>query len=42
MGGDRVLRNGTLYTATAQSDSVWNVNSPPEWTPSYWSATGCP
>jgi hypothetical protein len=41
MAGAKVLRNGVVYTATLASNSVWNVNSPPEWTPSLWSKTGC-
>ena len=44
MPGDTVLRNGTTYVATSLSSSVWNVNSPPEWTPTYWtvkSTSGC-
>jgi hypothetical protein len=39
MPGDQVSRLGATYTATALSASVWNVNSPPEWTPTYWSKT---
>ena len=39
--GNTVTRNGTLYVATALSASVWNVNSPPEWTPTYWTVTTC-
>jgi chitodextrinase len=42
MPGDTVMRNGTMYVATDASATAWNVNSPPEWTPSYWSvATTC-
>jgi hypothetical protein len=40
--GDMVMRNGTMYVSTPQTANAWNVNSPPEWTPSYWSvATSC-
>jgi hypothetical protein len=39
MAGARVLRNGVTYVATTKSSSVYNVNSPPEWTPSLWSVT---
>jgi photosystem II stability/assembly factor-like uncharacterized protein len=42
MPGDRVTRLGSLYVAAGISSSVWNVNSPPEWTPSYWSLASCP
>jgi hypothetical protein len=41
MPGDTVMRNGTMYVATQASATAWNVNSPPEWTPSYWSVTTC-
>ena len=41
MAGAKVMRLGQAYTATTLSNSVWNVNSPPEWTPSYWSKTAC-
>ncbi|NUO73024.1 MAG: hypothetical protein HOQ10_09950 [Frateuria sp.] len=41
MGGAKVMRLGQAYTATTLSNSVWNVNSPPEWTPSYWSKATC-
>ena len=41
MGGDRVMRNGVLYVATTASNSTWNVNSPPEWTPSLWTKGSC-
>jgi len=40
--GQQVRRHGTVYVATRLSASVWNVNSPPEWTPNYWRATNCP
>jgi hypothetical protein len=39
--GDTVRRHGTVYVASRLSASVWNVNSPPEWTPNYWVATDC-
>ncbi|HXD41505.1 MAG TPA: hypothetical protein VN649_13125 [Ramlibacter sp.] len=41
MPGQRVWRNGYLFVATRLSASVWNVNSPPEWTPNYWAPAGC-
>jgi len=41
MPGDIVNRNGTLYVASSTSASVWNVNSPPEWTPTYWAVYKC-
>lgn len=40
--GERVWRKGEVYVATRLSASVWNVNSPPEWTPSYWAPAHCP
>jgi len=36
-----VRRNGKLYAATDVSASVYNVNSPPEWTPNYWVQVRC-
>lgn len=39
--GERVWRNGDMYVATRLSASVWNVNSPPEWTPNYWVPARC-
>ena len=39
--GQTVWRNGEVYVATGLSASVWNVNSPPEWTPNYWAPTNC-
>jgi len=42
MPGDKVLRLGTYYVALDISATQWNVNSPPEWTPSYWGTTTCP
>jgi hypothetical protein len=41
MPGATVWRNGSLYVATGVSSSVWNVNSPPEWTPNYWAPATC-
>jgi hypothetical protein len=36
------MRNGTTYVATPASNTSWNENSPPEWTPSLWSvASSC-
>lgn len=40
--GQQVRRHGTVYVATRLSASVWNVNSPPEWTPNYWREIDCP
>jgi hypothetical protein len=34
------MRNGLPYTAI-NSDTQWNVNSPPEWTPNYWAKGTC-
>jgi chitodextrinase len=39
MPGDVVTRLGKAYTATQQSATSWNVDSPPEWTPNLWSVT---
>ena len=41
MPGDTVVRKGELYRARGVSGHVYNVNSPPEWTPYYWAHTGC-
>ena len=41
MPGQVVRRQGNLYIATDVSAAVWNVNSPPEWTPSYWVPAVC-
>jgi hypothetical protein len=41
MPGDTVRRHGELYTARGISAHVWNVNSPPEWTPKYWVPARC-
>ncbi|HXD42283.1 MAG TPA: galactose oxidase-like domain-containing protein [Ramlibacter sp.] len=42
MPGNKVTRLGKFYVALPISATVWNVNSPPEWTPSYWAVTTCP
>lgn len=42
MSGDKVTRLGKYYIALPVSNTVWNVNSPPEWTPTYWALTTCP
>jgi len=41
MPGNTVRRHGELYTARRVSGQVWNVNSPPEWTPNYWRPAHC-
>ena len=41
MPGQTVWSNGHLFVATPLSASVWNVNSPPEWTPNYWAPARC-
>ena len=41
MPGQTVWRNGKLYAATDVSARVYNVNSPPEWTPNYWVQVRC-
>lgn len=41
MPGDTVRRHGELYMARGISARVWNVNSPPEWTPNYWVPARC-
>jgi hypothetical protein len=41
MPGEAVRRHGQLYVATRISGRVWNVNSPPEWTPNYWAPAQC-
>ena len=41
MPGDAVWRHGQVYVATRLSARVWNVNSPPEWTPNYWVPARC-
>ncbi len=39
--GQAVWRKGRLYVAKGVSRSVYNVNSPPEWTPNYWARARC-
>ncbi len=39
--GEVVRRHGDVYVATRASAHVWNVNSPPEWTPNYWAPAHC-
>ena len=39
--GQAVWRDGKLYVATDVSANVYNVNSPPEWTPNYWVRARC-
>ena len=41
MPGQVVRREGKVYVATDVSASVYNVNSPPEWTPNYWVRARC-
>jgi hypothetical protein len=41
MPGDTVWRNGELFQARRISQRVYNVNSPPEWTPNYWVQVRC-
>jgi hypothetical protein len=41
MPGQAVWREGKLYVATDVSAKVYNVNSPPEWTPNYWVQVRC-
>jgi hypothetical protein len=41
MPGQVVWQGGSLWVATDLSASVWNENSPPEWTPSYWVPAVC-
>jgi hypothetical protein len=41
MPGQVVWQDGSLYVATGVSAHVWNVNSPPVWTPSYWAQAVC-
>ncbi len=36
-----VRRHGELFIARRVSAHVWNVNSPPEWTPNYWAPAQC-
>jgi hypothetical protein len=42
VGGESVTRLGKNYIAKVVGASVWNVNSAPEWTLSYWGPTTCP
>ena len=39
--GEVARRNGEVYVATEASRHVYNVNSPPEWTPNYWAPARC-
>ena len=39
--GETVRRKGEVYVATETSRHVYNVNSPPEWTPNYWAPARC-
>ncbi|HEY8048219.1 MAG TPA: hypothetical protein VIE63_03530 [Ramlibacter sp.] len=39
--GQAVRRKGEVYVATEASRHVYNVNSPPEWTPNYWAPARC-
>lgn len=41
MPGQVVRRQGNLFVAKRVSARVWNVNSPPEWTPQYWAWAEC-
>lgn len=41
MPGQVVWREGKLWAATDVSAQVYNVNSPPEWTPRYWVRAHC-
>ncbi|HUR90318.1 MAG TPA: hypothetical protein VMZ74_14620 [Ramlibacter sp.] len=41
MPGESVRRNGEVFVATETSRHVYNVNSPPEWTPNYWAPARC-
>lgn len=41
MPGQVVWRHGDLFVARRISASVWNENSPPEWTPKYWAQAEC-
>ena len=41
MPGQVVWREGKLWIATDVSANVYNVNSPPEWTPRYWVRARC-
>lgn len=41
MPGQVVWRKGELFVARGISARVWNENSPPEWTPRYWTPAVC-
>jgi hypothetical protein len=41
MPGQAVWRKGQVWVATETSRHVYNVNSPPEWTPNYWQPARC-
>lgn len=41
MPGQVVRQAGSLWVATGVSASVWNENSPPTLTPSYWVQAAC-
>jgi len=41
MPGQVVWQDGNLYVATDLSAQVWNVNSAPVWTPTYWAQAVC-
>jgi hypothetical protein len=41
MPGQVVWQAGSLWVASDLSASVWNENSPPEWTPTYWIPAAC-
>jgi hypothetical protein len=41
MPGQVVWRQGSLWMAKGVSARVWNENSPPEWTPQYWTQAAC-
>ena len=41
MPGQVVRQAGSLWVATDVSASVWNENSPPTLTPSYWVQAAC-
>ena len=41
MPGEEVRRKGEVYVDTEVSRHVYNVNSPPEWTPNYWAPARC-
>lgn len=41
MPGQVVRRHGELWVARGVSARVYNENSPPEWTPQYWTPAVC-